>query len=273
MIKGMTGYGSVELSNGKVKGVVEIKSVNHRYLDINYYLPQGFSSLEEKIRNILSKDLRRGKVIVSIKFIQKPFHKYLINKDAVKQYLTHAKQLKRSFGLENNLSVSDLVKLPGVVEVQETFLKSNDLWPAIQTSVRKSLKSLVDMRKREGKSLALDISGLLKRMLAHIKNIQVKSRKNLMLQKKKLTGEEFSSFQKSTDINEELSRLAHHVQEMKALLKTDVSVGKKIDFIAQEMQRETNTIGSKQQDKTISNAVIALKSKIEKIREQAQNIE
>jgi len=129
------------------------------------------------------------------------------------------------------------------------------------------------MRKREGRSLCADVTDKLRRMLLEIKKIQRRAQEILKEKKGKLTNEEFSSFQKSNDVNEELSRLIHYIEEFKLLLKTDIAVGKKLDFIAQEMQRETNTVGSKLQDKIVSSAVIALKSKIEKIREQSQNIE
>ena len=129
------------------------------------------------------------------------------------------------------------------------------------------------MRRSEGRSLAADVANQLKRMTLQTKKIQKKAKFILNEKKKKLTNEEFRSLQRSSDVNEEVTRLLHYIDEIKPLLKGKISVGKKIDFIAQEMQRETNTIGSKLQDKVVSNAVIALKSKIEKIREQAQNIE
>ena len=129
------------------------------------------------------------------------------------------------------------------------------------------------MRQSEGKSLAADVSSQLKRMSMQIKKIRAKVRSILSEKKKKLTAEEFRAFQKSSDVNEEIIRLGHYIDEIFPLIRSKVPVGKKIDFIAQEMQRETNTIGAKLQDKVISSAVISLKSKIEKIREQSQNIE
>ena len=129
------------------------------------------------------------------------------------------------------------------------------------------------MRQREGRSLIADMNKLLNLMLLQTKKIRMRSGIILKEKRKLLTDEEFSSFQKGADINEELSRLIHHIEEFRILLRSDIAVGKKLDFIAQEMQRETNTIGSKLQDKVVSNAVIALKSKVEKIREQSQNVE
>ncbi|MDZ4243192.1 MAG: DUF1732 domain-containing protein, partial [Candidatus Omnitrophota bacterium] len=144
---------------------------------------------------------------------------------------------------------------------------------AVEKALSRSLASVVQMREREGKSLASDISSVLKRMAHHIQKIKARSEAILKEKKRKLTDDEFMSLQKGNDINEELARLEHYIDEFKALLPANVSVGKKLDFVAQEMQRETNTIGSKLQDKMVANAVIALKSKVEKLREQAQNIE
>ena len=143
----------------------------------------------------------------------------------------------------------------------------------LERGLLKSLQGLVNMRKREGRALVKDVSEKLGLMMAQSKNIRRRQASIVKEQQKKMGREEFQSFQKSSDINEELSRLTHYIDELKLLLKSSVPVGKKIDFVAQEMQRETNTIGSKVQDKIVSNAVIALKSKIEKIREQSQNIE
>lgn len=273
MIKGMTGFGCWQWSVEKIKGISEVKSLNHRYLDISFFLPMGFSSVESKIREIIQRYIERGKVTVSVKITYKPQDTPDFNKDAIKKYLKHAQALKKEFGFVERLTLADLLKLPGVVESKETQLSPEFLWPAIEKSIVRSLNELNGMRKREGRSLCADVADKLRRMLLEIKKIQARAQEILKEKKGKLTNEEFSSFQKSNDVNEELSRLTHYIAEFKLLLKTDISVGKKLDFIAQEMQRETNTVGSKLQDKIVSNAVIALKSKIEKIREQSQNIE
>jgi len=273
MIKGMTGFGSAQLAKNTVKAMVEIKTVNHRYFDISYYLPIGFGIIENKIRLLLQKNILRGRVTISVKITQQPEKSILLNKGAVRTYLKNANSLKREFKLDNDMSVSDLIKMPGVLEVKETLVRPEDLWPDLEKCLKRAIKSVDVMRKREGKSLLGDVTDQLKRMLLQSKKIEERLLSILNEKKKKLNDEEFRSLQKSTDINEEISRLNHYIEEMKKLLKSKNSVGKRMDFIAQEMQRETNTIGSKVQDKMISNAVIALKSKVEKIREQAQNIE
>ncbi len=273
MINGMTGFGSAQFSDGKVRGVVEIKSLNHRYLDINYYLPIGFGSLEDKIKQVLGKHIARGRVSVSIKITERPGTVYKFNKAAARQYLKDAESLSQGLGLRNDLSLSDIVRLPGVVDSNEEVVSAESVWPLLEKNIQRAVKGLADMRKREGKSLAVDIRIQLEKMQGQIKHIKIRGGTILAEKRKALVDDEFSSFQKGTDINEELARLTHYIDEMKSLLRAESSPGKKIDFIAQEMQRETNTIGSKLQDKVVSNAVIALKSKIEKIREQSQNIE
>lgn len=273
MISGMTGFGSADIVVGKTKGTVEIKTVNHRYLDVSYYLPTGFSSYEERIAKIIGKSLQRGRVNVAVKITEKPHVQVVVNKEIVHQYMTVAASLAKQEHISNNITVSDILRLPGVVEAKEVFVQANELWPAVEKGLIKAIASVVTMRKREGKALYADITGQLKLMQSRIK--EIKNRLTTMLKdaKVKMTNDEFSAFTKSNDVNEEVSRLAHHIEEAKGYLKTTDGVGKKIDFIAQEMQREINTIGSKVQDKAVSAAVIALKSKVEKIREQANNVE
>ncbi len=273
MITGMTGFGAGEFSLGKVKGLVEIKSVNHRYLDVAFYLPSGFSSMEERIQKAFSKDIRRGRVTVSIKITEKPSMNIILNRDIIKRYMDFSKALGREFSVKNDMSVADLMRLPGVVEAKEVFVEAQQVWPTVEKALGKAIVSLVAMRKREGKSLFLDISGQLKRMSDQIGVIKARSTAILKEKKLVLTNEEFASFQKSNDVNEEMARLAHYINEARALLKVSDGAGKKMDFIAQEMQRETNTIGSKVQDKQVAAAVIELKSMVEKIREQANNVE
>jgi uncharacterized protein (TIGR00255 family) len=273
MIKGMTGFGQARLSAGKVKALIEVKSVNHRYLDINYFLPVGFGSAENMVRQIIQQNMHRGRVTVSMKITQKEEVKAILNKDVVRMHLKNVNKLKKEFGIKGALPLQDLVQLPGVLEVREILIDPDALKPALEKSLKRALDDLISMRRSEGRSLAADISGQLKRMLLQVKKIQKKAKSILGEKKKKLNEEEFRSAQKSSDVNEEITRLLHYIDEIAPLLKSQAAVGKKIDFIAQEMQRETNTIGSKLQDKIVSNAVIALKSKIEKIREQAQNIE
>ena len=273
MIKGMTGFGQAKFINAQMKTLIEIKSVNHRYLDVNYYLPAGFGSLENWMRQILQQSVHRGRVTVSMKVAKKEAVTVVLNQSVVKMHMRNISRLKRELGIQGSASLMDVINLPGVIEAKETDVDLLRLRRALERCFRLALLGVIKMRQSEGRSLAADVSGQLNRMSLQIKKIQKRTKLILDEKMKKLTTEEFRSFQKSSDVNEEISRLQHFIDEIRPLLKSNVSVGKRIDFIAQEMQRETNTIGSKLQDKTIANAVIALKSKIEKIREQAQNIE
>lgn len=273
MIRGMTGFGASDVSTGKIKGIVELKTVNHRYLDLAFYLPSGLSAFEERMQKIIAKDIKRGRVSIAVKITEKPQLSISLNEQAVKRYRDFGKDLSKRFGIKDDLTVADIMRLPGVAEVREVFIDPQTLWPVVEKALLKALHSVSSMRQREGKALQVDIGGLLIRMAKRIKEIRNRCGVLLKAKKKVLSNEEYSAYQKSNDIDEELARLAHHIEEAKALLKQNQEAGKKLDFIAQEMQRETNTIGSKVQDKEISGIVIALKSKVEKIREQANNVE
>lgn len=273
MIKGMTGFGFSQISDGKTKAIVEIKSVNHRYLDINFYFPSGFGAVEERVRELIQKHIQRGRVSAAFKFVQKPEQIIGFNRSAIRQYLKLAAEVKKELRLQSELSVSDLVGLPGVIEVKESLVDPLKFLPVIEKGVLAALKSMDQMRKREGKSLSADLNRQLNEMRAQTRKIQSRGKTIFRDKRKALSDEEFLSFQRGNEVNEEVTRLLHYIDEFRSLLKTILSVGKKLDFVAQEMQRETNTIGSKLQDAMVADAVIALKSKIEKIREQAQNVE
>lgn len=273
MITGMTGFGACEITFEKIKGVVEIKTVNHRYLDVTFHLPVGFTSLEDKIQKIIASQMKRGKVTVSVKITDKPHTNIILNQEAVKRYLDFAKALGKKHRIKNDITVADIMRLPGVVETKEVFVQAGELWPVLEKSLQKAVAGVVAMRLREGKSLSADINIQLKHMLIQINLIKNRTTALLNESKNKMTSDEFSSYQKSNDINEEIARLAHYIDEAKMLLKQVEGDGKKFDFIAQEMQRETNTIGSKVQDKVVAASVIAIKSKVEKIREQSSNVE
>ena len=273
MISGMTGFGSAQLSSPEVKGTIEIKSQNHRYFDLVFYLPSGFASIEHRIRQMIGKDVKRGRVTFSLKLTEKSSPAVSINKQAVKAYLKQARALKGELGLNDRLALSDILRLPGVVETKEENADVEILWPVIEKAVQKATQRLVRMRLREGQSLKQDMRGVLKLMMARVKKIQQRAQALLREKKKTLTDEEFVSFQKGSDVNEEITRLKHYIDEFAHHLDASASIGKNLDFVAQEMQRETNTIGSKVPDQFVANAVIAIKGKIEKLREQAQNIE
>src|SRR6185503_20270366 len=235
MIKGMTGYGSAPLAGTDVKGIVEVKSLNGRYLDITYYLPIGYVSLEEKMRQLCQKQLERGRITVSLKITQKKKDEIVLKKEVVESYLHHARSLERQFKLKNDLCLSDIFKLPGAFEVKEASISAEALWPAIEVSLKKSLDGLERMRLREGRSLKIDINDKLRRMTRRVASIVSRAKAALQEVKKKLPPEELQSWMRSNDINEEISRLRHYIDEMRILINSKDAMGKKIDFIAQEM--------------------------------------
>ena len=231
MINGMTGFGSAQISTGKMKMVAEVKSVNHRYFDISYYLPPGFGALENRVRQMIQKCTERGKVTVSVKIMQKSEKKVALNKEVVGRYLKYARSLAKEYHLKDDLQLSNLISLPGIFETQESPLDVETLWPTLEKCLKRALAGLEEMRKREGRSLAADVSDKLKRMSLQVRKIQSKSRNILAEQIKRLPAEEYKSFEKSCDINEEISRLTHYIEEMKALLKGNAAIGKKISVV------------------------------------------
>lgn len=273
MISGMTGYGSCEVGSKLFKAVVEIKTVNHRYLDLSFYLPTGFAEIEDKIRKLVQKSIVRGRVTISFKFIEKPQQTMVLNKITAQKYLSFSRQLQKDLKIKDALTLSDLIVLPGVVQAKETYLSVKAVEPFIIKGVAQSLRNVTLMRRKEGKSLVKDVGGQLRQMRVSVGKIKIRIKGILKNKKTTLLAEEFEAYQRGVDVNEEIKRLTHYIDQVKESISSTVSLGKNIDFIAQEMQRETNTIGSKVQDMDVSTAVISLKGKIEKIREQAQNIE
>ncbi len=273
MIKGMTGFGTAEITKKDFQAVMEIKSVNHRYIDYGFYLPPGFDAMEGDLRDIIGRKIKRGRVNVVLKVLKRPSREVFLNKEAIRRYIRLTKTLKKEFGIKGDLGLQELIQLPGVVETKDQIVQVKELTRIVAKVAQKAVNSVVAMRVREGRALDKDIREQLRLMNTQVRTIRARSKKAAQEKKKELSDEEYRSYQKGSDVNEEITRLEHHICESRLLLKSPAPVGKKIDFIAQEMQRETNTIGSKLQDRLVANAVILLKSKIEKIREQAQNAE
>ena len=224
MIRGMTGFGAATISFGRFKAVVEIKSQNHRYLDIVYYLPVGFSSYEDGIRQTISKFMDRGRITVVFKVTEKPQQELNFNRDVVREYLKHAKELAKEFGLKDHLSLADLIRLPGVFEVKEARLETTDFWPTFEKGLRKAIDGLMRMRAREGVSLTRDFKGILNRMKLQLKKIESRTKDILREKKKELSTEEFLSLQKGNNVSEEITRLAHYIDEFKLHLQEEVGV-------------------------------------------------
>jgi len=288
----MTGFGKGEAKfhNGKI--TVEIKTINHKFFDATLKLPNGIIAFEDRIKETLQKKIRRGKVNLNLIYdgtILKG-EKININKKAAENYVDELTKLKKHLGLKDDISIKDIIALPGVLTLGTMDEGLSEFWPKIKLALDSGLDKLIKDREKEGKSTLVDLTGRarkIERMLAVIKsrahlNIE-EYRKRFAERVADLTGGreidmgrlemEVAIFAKNSDISEEITRLKNHLANFSKTISGNGEVGKKIDFIAQELHREINTIGSKASDFRISKNVIEIKSEIEKIREQAKNLE
>jgi len=275
MLTSMTGFGSKEAEValfGKIS--VELRSTNHKFLEVVLHLPEGFLSLEDRIKKEIESKIKRGRITCVININGSKSAGVFINENLLKNYLLALKSIKKKFGISGEADLNTLIHLPGVLSLAQSAVPKERIWPGLKTILAKAVGSLAQTRQKEGRALykfLKDRAEILKSELEIIK-----ARHKVVSQQKiaKLnTAEERTSFMKDMDISEELERLEFHVKNFTQKLSLSVPVGKELDFIAQEMQREANTSGAKSCDALISSKVIQLKSQIEKIREQSQNIE
>lgn len=292
MIKSMTGFGRCETAGKDRKLTVEMKSVNHRYLDITIKMPKKLNFFETAIRAELKNYITRGKVDIFITYedYSEGSGCVLYNKAIAKEYLKYLRQMAEEFGLEDDIRVSTLSRYPEVLVMEEQNIDEEELWKDLQGALAGAAENFVRTRVAEGESLQRDINEKLNRMLEHVDFIVERSPKLIQDYKEKLREKvrellddvqidenrlymEVTLFADKSCVDEELVRLRTHVESTKKTLAVGGSVGRKLDFIAQEMNREANTILSKANDLEISERAIELKNEIEKVREQIQNIE
>jgi len=275
MIKGMTGFGRRE-AEGKPFGkiLVELRSSNHKFLDIVLHLPGGFLSLEDRIKKEIESRIKRGRVTCAVVIGASGASRVEINKALLHNYLVALQDIKKDFHLKGEISLDNLMQLPGVLGLAESAVSPEKIWPKLKVVVRAALVGLEHMRQKEGEALyrhlkrrALILAGCLDSAQERFDSV-VKQRLARLT-----SDEEQSSFLKDSDIAEELERLNFHIKTFKSKITQSGSIGKELDFISQEMQREANTMAAKSCDKLISAKMIQIKSQIEKIREQLQNIE
>ncbi len=291
MIKSMTGFGRGEASQDNITFSVDIKTVNHRYSDIAVRMPRIVSALEEKVREYISTKLNRGKIDVYINydsFGQDTKVKLDINLAAA--YVEALQTLKSQFGVKDDITLSLLTRFSDVLKLDTEEKDLDFLWGILKNALEQAVDGLLEMRSREGERLRTDMMNKLDSIKATVDEISAKSAtlvdeyKNKLYEKiKELAKDiqldenrlltEVAIFADKATIDEEIVRLGSHIQEFKKTLSMQVPIGKKLDFIVQEMNREINTIGSKCSDLSVVNSVIEVKSVIEKIREQVQNIE
>ena len=292
MIKSMTGFGRFEVSEAERKMTVEIKSVNHRYLDINVKMPKKLNFFETVIRNLLKEYIERGKVDVFITYEDYSESSVCIkyNRDLAKEYLLYIRKMQKEFGLQEDFGAAALSRYPEVLVMEEQAVNEEELWKILEVALRGAAEQFTQSRIREGEHLKNDFIAKLDGMLQSVTFIEERSpeilkeyRKKLTEKVKELLGDtaieesriltEVTVFADKICVDEETVRLRSHIEHMKKDLMAGGSVGRKLDFLAQEMNREANTILSKANDLTISECGIQLKTDIEKVREQIQNIE
>jgi uncharacterized protein (TIGR00255 family) len=275
MIKSMTGFGSREAdvpSLGKIG--VELRSSNHKFLEIVFHLPEGLLYLEDKIKKAIEGRIKRGRLTCVVTLLGGRSSSVLINKDLVANYVAKIRRVKEQFGIADDISINTLVHLPGVLSLGASRVPQANLWPKIKPVVEGTLDVLAKMRQKEGRATFVYLRKRAEALEDSLKLIKSRFRKAIKEKLSRIkTDEERSAFLKTTDITEEIERLAFHVRNFKSKLTKNGSVGKELDFIAQEMQREANTLAAKTFLASISARVVQMKSQIEKIREQVQNVE
>ena len=291
MIKSMTGYGKSSLSINSREYQVEIKTVNHKYIDTNIRIPRIISYLEDDVRKLITSKLKRGKVDVLITFenFNKEDNEIKINKELAKMYIESFKNLAEEENLSTNIEVTEITKLPDVLIVKNTINEEQIKAELLQV-VEEALNKLIEMRQNEGNRISVDIldrtlqieekneeifslsTGLIREYVVKLETRIKESLKTEELDKSRLM-QEIVIYADKCSVEEEITRLRSHISQLRELISSEEPTGKKMDFLIQEMNRETNTIGSKANNLEITNRVVDIKTILEDIREQVQNIE
>ncbi len=293
MIKSMTGFGRCEISDGERRFTVEMKGVNHRYLDVNIRMPKKLNCFETALRNLIKQSILRGKVDLFIQYedLSEGQMSLRYNETLAKEYLGYLKQMGEQFSLENDIRVSTLSRYPEVLTMEEQALNEEELWGGLKQAMDGAVQQFIATRETEGKNLKEDILQKLDGMLELTAFIEERAPQIIAQYREKLENKvrelledaqieegriaaEVVLFADKICTDEEVVRLRSHIVHMKETLNSrEAGIGRKLDFIAQEMNREANTILSKANDLDTSNVGIDLKTEIEKVREQIQNIE
>ncbi len=294
MIRSMTGYGRAQATVDTLNVTVELKSVNHRYFEFNSRVPRNYGFLEEKLKSFVGSLVSRGKVecYVSIENLEDSEVEILVNHGLASSYLKAYRELadRNELDLRDDLAISTLVRNSDVFTVHKTEADEEKIWNAVKTVVAEAVAKFVAMREAEGEKLKNDVLSRANFILSKVEIVEERSPETVKEYNDKLLARinEFLSdvqvdeqrlltecaiFADKVAVAEETVRLRSHIDQLAQFLNSNEAVGRKIDFLVQEMNREANTIGSKAQDVTIARCVIDIKAEIEKIREQIQNIE
>ena len=292
MIKSMTGFGRGENQRGERKFTVEMKAVNHRYFDVSIKMPKKLSFFESAVRGYLKNHIQRGKVDVFISYEDMTEENVSLkyNEGIAAEYLRYFRQMSEVFGLEDDISVSTLGRCPEVLTMEEQVVDEKELWAILEGALQEACAQFSESRIREGEDLKRDLFEKLDGMQSDVNAVETRFPQIIAAYREKLTDKvhellgdtqieegriaaEVVLFADKICTDEETVRLKSHIDSMRAELERGGGVGRKLDFIAQEMNREANTILSKANDLETSNLAINLKTEIEKVREQIQNIE
>lgn len=288
----MTGFGRGETNSEKLKINIEIKSVNHRYCEIVPHMPRSMNVFEDRIKRVIQKKISRGRVDLYINVVKYGTDRVTVKVDEhlAASYLLSVKELKDKMTLAGEVTVKELLQLPGVFSLEESEEDAEQWWPELEATLQQALAGLMDMRVKEGELLASDIKERIGRIAGFVNEIEQRSpvvvdeyrarlsqRLHDLLESgtmdpSRLDAEVVLLAERSS-ITEEIVRLKSHLRQLKDCLDLGTPVGRKLDFILQELNREINTIASKSSDLAINSVAVEVKSELEKIREQVQNIE
>lgn len=292
MIRSMTGYGRCQqIRNGRDISV-EIRSVNHRFFEFSARIPRVYGYLEEKMKSFVQSKVSRGKVDVNVTVftIEGKESEVEINKSLAQGYIEALRELKDEFGLLDDLSLSSISRFGDIFSVRKAAEDEEAVWADVQVVAQEAVDHFIAMRETEGKRLKADVLEKLHHIEEIVSQIEARSPQTVANYRERLTAKmqevlqdknvdeqrlllEAAIYSEKIAVDEETVRLKSHSKQFYQLLETDQAVGRKLDFLVQELNRETNTIGSKAQDIEITGMVVEIKSEIEKIREQIQNIE
>ena len=293
MIRSMTGFGHGEVSNDKNQKVtVEMKSVNHRYCDISLKLPKKLAMFEANIRNIMKEYASRGKIDIYVSYedLSETAVSLHYNQAMAEEYMQVFKKMQEDFNIETKITAEALAKYPEVVTIEEVQQDDEVWWELLEAALRQAAEKFVETRTIEGANLKRDLLGKLDQMAADVAFIEERSPQIIAEYRSKLEEKVKEFLEDSTieenriaaevtlyadkiAVDEEIVRLQSHISSMTDVLESDESIGRKLDFMAQEMNREANTILSKSSDVDLADHAIELKTNVEKVREQIQNIE
>lgn len=288
----MTGYGRAQQLVDGMNITVEIKSVNHRYFEFSSKLSRTYGFLDEKLKGFFNGRLTRGKMecYVQIEAVEEPDTIISLNHSLVKGYIDAYKELAETYGLENDVKVSDIARVGDIFSVRKQAADEDRIWAAVSVVAEAALAGFVAMREREGARLRDDVLSRLDEIIKNVEFIEERSPQTVAEYNEKLLARlrellndahieeqriltEAAIFADKIAVAEETVRLRSHISQLRSFLDSSEAIGKKMDFLVQELNREANTIGSKAQDVEIARRVVSVKAEIEKIREQIQNIE